>query len=88
MLLLSYVFIKIRVFPPPIVKKLTAYTQHIIIHLKIKKKDKITLNLKILVHKGKKYYFTECPEIGTILQGKTIEQAIENLKEATELYLE
>jgi len=30
----------------------------------------------------------ECPEVGTVSQGKTIEDAIANLKEATELYLE
>ena len=30
----------------------------------------------------------ECPEVGTISQGQTLEQAVENLKEATELYLE
>jgi len=30
----------------------------------------------------------ECPEIGTASQGKTEEEAIANLREATELYLE
>lgn len=30
----------------------------------------------------------ECPEVGTASQGETIEEAIANLKEATELYLE
>ena len=30
----------------------------------------------------------ECPELGTASQGETIEAAIANLKEATELYLE
>ncbi len=33
-------------------------------------------------------YVAECPEIGTASQGDTIEQALANLKEATELYLE
>jgi predicted RNase H-like HicB family nuclease len=42
----------------------------------------------VVVHKEKKYYVAECPEVGTVSQGKTIEEAIENLKEATELYLE
>jgi predicted RNase H-like HicB family nuclease len=41
-----------------------------------------------VVHKEKKYYVAECPEVGTVFQGKTIEEAINNLKEATELYLE
>ena len=30
----------------------------------------------------------ECPEIGTASQGKTPEEALANLKEATKLYLE
>ena len=30
----------------------------------------------------------KCPEVGTVSQGKSIEEAIKNLKEATELYLE
>lgn len=30
----------------------------------------------------------ECPEVGTVSQGHTIEEAIANLKEATELFLE
>jgi predicted RNase H-like HicB family nuclease len=33
-------------------------------------------------------YIAECPEVGTVSQGMTIEEAIRNLREATELYLE
>jgi predicted RNase H-like HicB family nuclease len=33
-------------------------------------------------------YVAECPEVGTVSQGYTIEEAVANLKEATELYLE
>ncbi len=33
-------------------------------------------------------FIAKCPEVGTVSQGSTIEDAIENLKEATELYLE
>ncbi len=33
-------------------------------------------------------YVAQCPEVGTASQGETIEEAIANLKEATELYLE
>lgn len=33
-------------------------------------------------------YVAECPEVGTASQGETVEAAIANLKEATELYLE
>ncbi len=33
-------------------------------------------------------YVAECPEIGTVSQGYTVEEAVANLREATELYLE
>ncbi|MBN1195488.1 MAG: type II toxin-antitoxin system HicB family antitoxin [Methanomicrobiaceae archaeon] len=33
-------------------------------------------------------YVAECPEVGTVSQGKTVEEAVANLTEATELYLE
>jgi predicted RNase H-like HicB family nuclease len=33
-------------------------------------------------------YVAECPEVGTVSQGYSIEEALANLKEATELYLE
>ena len=41
-----------------------------------------------IVHKEDNLYVAECPEVGTASQGETIEEAINNLKEATELYLE
>jgi predicted RNase H-like HicB family nuclease len=41
-----------------------------------------------VVHREEKFYVAECLEIGTVSQGESIEEAIENLKEATELYLE
>ncbi len=44
--------------------------------------------LTAILHKEEDMYVAECPEVGTISQGKTIENAIANLKEATELYLE
>ena len=33
-------------------------------------------------------YVAECPEVGTASQGDSVEEALANLKEATELYLE
>lgn len=33
-------------------------------------------------------YVVECVEFGTVSQGSTIEEAIENIKEATELYID
>lgn len=41
-----------------------------------------------IVHKEDDIYVAECPEVGTASQGKTIEEAVQNLQEATELYLE
>jgi len=41
-----------------------------------------------VLHKEEEMFVAECPEVGTTSQGKTIEEAIANLKEATELYLE
>ncbi|MEK6582267.1 MAG: type II toxin-antitoxin system HicB family antitoxin [Nitrospirota bacterium] len=41
-----------------------------------------------VLHKEDDLYVSECPEVGTVSQGYTIEEAISNLKEATELYLE
>ena len=32
-------------------------------------------------------YIAECPQVGTISQGDTVEEAVANLREATELYL-
>ena len=41
-----------------------------------------------VLHKEEDMYVAECPEVGTASQGKTIDEAVSNLKEATELYLE
>jgi predicted RNase H-like HicB family nuclease len=41
-----------------------------------------------IVYKEDEMYIAECPEVGTVDQGETIEQAIAGLKEATRLYLE
>ena len=41
-----------------------------------------------IIHKEEHLYVAECPEVGTASQGYTLEEAVANLKEATELYLE
>ncbi len=41
-----------------------------------------------VIHREDKGYVAECPEVGTASQGLSIEEALENLREATELYLE
>jgi predicted RNase H-like HicB family nuclease len=47
-----------------------------------------TRSFTVILHKEEDMYIAECPEINTVDQGETIEQAIENLREATRLYLE
>ncbi|MBA3945827.1 MAG: type II toxin-antitoxin system HicB family antitoxin [Herpetosiphonaceae bacterium] len=47
-----------------------------------------TYALTAVIHKEGNLYVTESLEVGTVSQGTTIEQAVANLKEATELYLE
>lgn len=41
-----------------------------------------------IVEKDEDMYVATCSEVGTVSQGETIEEAIANLKEATDLYLE
>lgn len=41
-----------------------------------------------IIQKEEDMYVAKCAEIGTISQGFTVEEAISNLREATELYLE
>ena len=47
-----------------------------------------TRTLTAVLHKEEDMYVAECPEVGTVSQGYSIEEALANLKEATELYLE
>ena len=48
----------------------------------------VTRTLTAVLHREEELYVAECPEVGTVSQGYTVEEAIANLKEATELYLE
>jgi predicted RNase H-like HicB family nuclease len=41
-----------------------------------------------IIQKEDGLYIAKCSELGTVSQGETIEEAVANLKEATELYLE
>ena len=47
-----------------------------------------TRSFTVILHKEDDIYIAECPEVGTVDQGETIELAIAGLKEATRLYLE
>jgi len=41
-----------------------------------------------ILHKEDNLYVAQCPEVGTVSQGETLEDALTNIREATELYLE
>ncbi len=41
-----------------------------------------------IIEKEEDMYVARCPEVGTVSQGHTIDEALANLKEATQLYLE
>ena len=45
-------------------------------------------SLSAVLVKEENLYVAKCPEVGTVSQGRTVEEALKNLKEATELYLE
>jgi predicted RNase H-like HicB family nuclease len=44
--------------------------------------------LTAILHREEKVYVAECPEVGTVSQGDTVEEALANLREASELFLE
>ena len=46
------------------------------------------VQLNAIITKEEDMYIASCPELGTVSQGSTIEEALENLKEASCLYLE
>jgi len=46
------------------------------------------VQLSAVITKEEDMYIAKCPEVGTVSQGFNLEEAIENLKEATSLYLE
>jgi predicted RNase H-like HicB family nuclease len=47
-----------------------------------------TRTLTAVIHQEGDWFVAECPEIGTASQGRTLEKATANLKEASELYME
>ena len=46
------------------------------------------MRLTAVIHKKGNWFIASNPETGTTTQGRTFEQAMSNLREATELYLE
>ena len=47
-----------------------------------------TKTFTAVVHQENDLFVADCPEVGTVSQGRTLDEAIANLKEATELHLE
>lgn len=48
----------------------------------------MTYKSSVVINKEGKWYVAQSLELGVVSQGKTIEEAQKNLKEAIELYLE
>jgi predicted RNase H-like HicB family nuclease len=48
----------------------------------------MTKTYSAVIYREDNWYVAECPEVGTASQGQSIEEALNNLREATELYLE
>ena len=44
--------------------------------------------IKAWVRKGAGYYVAECMEIAVVTQGKTLDETLDNLREAIELHLD
>jgi predicted RNase H-like HicB family nuclease len=51
-------------------------------------KEKNMATFTAVIHKEGEWFVAECPEVGTVSQGSTMIEALENIKEATELYIE
>jgi predicted RNase H-like HicB family nuclease len=47
-----------------------------------------TRTFTAVLHREGDLYVANCPEAGTVSQGNSVEKAVANLKEATELYVE
>jgi predicted RNase H-like HicB family nuclease len=48
----------------------------------------LTKRLTAVIIKEEKWYVARCLELGVVSQGKTVEEAQANLREAVELYIE
>jgi len=46
------------------------------------------MELSAIIRKGEKQYVALCPELDVVSQGYTIEEALSNLQEAVELFIE
>lgn len=46
------------------------------------------MKLTAILRKGEKQYVALCPEVDVVSQGYTVEEALNNLREAVELHIE
>ena len=46
------------------------------------------MDFTAIIRKGEKQFVALCPEVDVVSQGLTVEEALNNLKEAVELYVE
>lgn len=53
-----------------------------------KRRENLQHTIKAFIRKGEEYYVAECLEIAVVTQGKTLDETIDNLKEAVTLHLE
>jgi len=44
--------------------------------------------IQVRVYKGEKYYVAECVDLPVVSQGETLDEAVENIREAINLHLE
>lgn len=51
-------------------------------------KESLQHTIKAFIKKSEEYYVAECLEIAVVTQGKTLDEAVANLKEAVALHLE
>jgi predicted RNase H-like HicB family nuclease len=53
-----------------------------------KNSEHLQHNIKAFIRKGEDYYVAECLDIAAVMQGKTLDETIANLKESVALHLE
>ncbi|HDD04967.1 MAG TPA: type II toxin-antitoxin system HicB family antitoxin [Candidatus Aenigmarchaeota archaeon] len=44
--------------------------------------------VQVRIYKGEKYYVAECVDLPVVTQGRTMDEVVQNVKEATSLHLE
>jgi predicted RNase H-like HicB family nuclease len=52
------------------------------------KAEALQHTIKAFIRRGEQYYVAECLEIPVVTQGKTIDETVDNLKEAVFLHIE